>query len=219
MNNTTDIRILLVDDHKIVRDGIRSLLIDHEHIHIVGEASNGKEAIAHIEKGLEPDVILMDINMPEMDGILCTKTLKELGYDCKVLALTMLKEDQHIRSMVESGASGYLLKDAGEDELVNAIENVAEGKPYFSDEATAALLRQFVIPKKPQHDPLKGMDLTEREIEVLKLITDEFTNQEIADKLFISVRTVDAHRRNLMEKIGAKNMAGLVRFAIEKGYV
>ncbi len=156
--------------------------------------------------------------MPEMDGITCTKALKEMGCDCKILALTMLKEDQHIRSMVESGASGYLLKDAGEEELVQAIENVADGKPYFSDEATAALLRQFVT-KKHTHEPVKGMDLTEREIEVLKLITEEFTNQEIADKLFISVRTVDAHRRNLMEKIGAKNMAGLVRYAIEKGYV
>jgi DNA-binding NarL/FixJ family response regulator len=212
------IRIFLVDDHKIVRDGIRSLLIDQEHIQIVGEASNGKEAIQLLEKAYPIDVVLMDINMPEMDGISCTKALKEMGCDCKILALTMLKEDQHIRSMVESGASGYLLKDAGEDELVQAIENVADGKPYFSDEATAALLRQFVT-KKIAHEPVKGMDLTEREIEVLKLITEEFTNQEIADKLFISVRTVDAHRRNLMEKIGAKNMAGLVRYAIEKGYV
>lgn len=214
----TNIRIFLVDDHKIVRDGIRSLLIDQEHIQIVGEASNGKEAIQQLEKAYPVDVVLMDINMPEMDGISCTKTLKEMGCDCKILALTMIKEDQHIRSMVESGASGYLLKDAGEEELVQAIENVADGKPYFSDEATAALLRQFVT-KKHGHEPTKGMDLTEREIQVLKLITEEFTNQEIADKLFISVRTVDAHRRNLMEKIGAKNMAGLVRYAIEKGYV
>lgn len=212
------IYIFLVDDHKIIRDGIRSLLLDNAEIVIVGEASNGVEALKMLAKLPEVDVVLMDINMPEMDGIVCTQKIKDEGFNCKVLALTMLKEDQHIRAMVEAGASGYLLKESGEDDLVQAIKYIAEGKPYFSDEATAALLRQFVV-KRNQSDTIKGMDLTEREIEVLQLITNEFTNHEIADKLFISVRTVDAHRRNLMEKIGAKNMAGLVRYAIEKGYV
>lgn len=212
------IYVLLVDDHKIIRDGIRSLLLDHTDIVIVAEASNGIEALQMLDKHAEIEVVLMDINMPEMDGITCAQKIKESNYTCKVLALSMLKEDQHIRAMVEAGASGYLLKESGEDDLVDAIHHVASGRPYFSDEATAALLRQFVV-KRNQNEIVKGMDLTEREIEVLQLITNEFTNQEIADKLFISVRTVDAHRRNLMEKIGAKNMAGLVRYAIEKGYV
>ena len=214
-----EIAILIVDDHKIVRDGIQSLLMDHEDIIIIDEASNGREALEKLKSHPEVDVVLMDINMPEMDGIECAEQIKQNEtYTCKVLALTMLKEDQHIRAMVEAGASGYILKESGEDDLVEAIRSVADGKPYFSDEATAALLRQFVV-KRNQTASIKGMDLTEREIEILQLITNEFTNQEIAEKLFISVRTVDAHRRNLMEKIGAKNMAGLVRYAIEKGYV
>jgi DNA-binding NarL/FixJ family response regulator len=211
------IHILIVDDHKIIRDGIRSLLLDHEDIYIQAEASNGVEALEILSKHPEIDVVLLDINMPVMDGLTCAQKIKDQEFNVKVLALTMLKEDQHIRAMVEFGASGYLLKDSGEDDLVDAIHAVANGKPYFSDEATAALLRQFLVKKTTE--TVRGMDLTEREKDVLKLITNEYTNQEIADKLFISVRTVDAHRRNLMEKIGAKNMAGLVKYALEKGYV
>lgn len=211
------VQLLIVDDHKIVRDGIRSLLLDHEDIHIQAEASNGKEAIEILQTQVNIDVVLLDINMPVMDGLMCAQKIKEAALNVKVLALTMLKEDQHKRAMVEFGASGYILKDSGEDDLVNAIHAVAEGRPYFSDEATAALLRQFI--SKKSVEPVKGMELTEREKDILKLITNEYTNVEISEKLFISVRTVDAHRRNMMEKIGAKNMAGLVKYALEKGIV
>jgi len=211
------VQLLIVDDHKIVRDGIRSLLLDHDDIFIQAEASNGKEALEILKSQANIDVVLLDINMPIMDGLTCAQKIKEAELDVKVLALTMLKEDQHIRAMVEFGASGYLLKDSGEDDLVNAIHAVADGRPYFSDEATAALLRQFI--SKKSVEPVKGMELTEREKDILKLITNEYTNVEISEKLFISVRTVDAHRRNMMEKIGAKNMAGLVKYALEKGIV
>ena len=214
-------RILLVDDHQIIRDGLRGMIEEQEGYKVVAEASNGDQALDIIkERTDEIDLVILDINMPVMDGIECAKAISEKEYDVKILALTMLKEDQHIREMLEAGVQGYILKKSGEDELMKAIDQIMKGKHYFSEEATEVVLKQFM--NKGKGDSTKGggaMELTEREIEVLSLIADEYTNQEIADELFISVRTVDAHRRNLMEKIGAKNTAGLVKYAIQKGHV
>lgn len=208
-------KILIVDDHKIVRDGIRSLLQDETDLKIVDEAENGKDALEKIIE-YNPDLVLMDINMPVMNGIDCTKETTKKHPAVKVLALTMLNELEHIKNMLASGANGYILKNSGKDELTRAIRAVMAGHNYFSEEVKDAIMTEM-FRKKSVPGKILGekIPLTSRELDVLKLILQEYTNQEIADKLFLSVRTVDAHRRNLLEKTGARNTAGLVKYALE----
>ena len=210
-------RLLLVDDHKIIRDGIKALLHDVQNVLVVDEAENGPMAISSV-KTHSIDVVIMDINMPGMDGIEATSEIKKHDGKVKVIALTMLGEKGNIKAMIEAGASGYILKTAGEEQLVKAITSVMEGKYFFSDEAARAVMMDMVYEQEPKNK--KGsafIKLTDRELEVLKLIVEEFTTQEIADALYISTRTVDAHRRNLLQKTGARNLAGLVRYALEHG--
>jgi DNA-binding NarL/FixJ family response regulator len=209
-----NVKIAIVDDHEIVRDGIRILLEDEPGFEMAWEAQNGNQAIEKC-KNSGSDLIIMDITMPEMDGIQATKIIKEKHPEVKVLALTMLSEDQHIRKMIKAGASGYILKSSGKKELISAINKIMDGQHYFSDGATQSILKELVNPVVSKVSNPEEVSLTDRELEVLELIVNEFTNQEIADKLFISVRTVDAHRRNLLQKTGAKNTAGLVKYAIK----
>ena len=208
-----NINILLVDDHDIVRDGIRMLLEDEVGFGIEAEAENGEEAIDACKEH-DIDLIIMDISMPGMNGIEATEKIKESSPDIKVLALTMMDEDQHIRQMIEAGASGYILKSSDKIELVDAITTILEGKHYFSNDATQSVMMDLVkgTDEKDETDP---GNITDREKEVLELIVQQHTNQEVADKLHISTRTVDAHRRNLLQKTGAKNTAGLVTYAIK----
>ncbi len=216
MENTLDkIKILLVDDHKLVRDGIISLLQGEEKFEIVGQAENGLEAIEKIER-LSPDLIILDINMPIMNGLDCAKKVAEKFPEVRILTLTMLSEQEHIKNMLAAGVGGYILKNSGRSELIEAIETVMSGQNYFSNEVKNVIIMDM-IKKKTSTGKISGeiIPLTPRELDVLQLIVDEYTNQEIADKLFISVRTVDAHRRNLLEKTGSRNTAGLVKFAIE----
>lgn len=210
--------ILLVDDHQIVRDGIKSLFLDEKDINFIYEAENGKEAYEIIKKAHEEiDLVLMDINMPEMNGIECTEKVKNEFPKIKILILSMLNEDEHIKKVLKAGASGYILKSSGKQELLDAINDVYNGKSFFSEQATQSIMLDLMGQKTKRSDPYSEIvPLTERELEVLEYIVKEFTNQEIAEKLFISVRTVDAHRRNLLEKVGARNTAGLVRYAVEK---
>lgn len=209
-----NVRIAVVDDHEIVRDGIKILLEDEPGFEIVFEAKSGKEAVELCEKN-EIDLAIMDITMPEMDGIEATKIIKENHPDVKILALTMLSEDQHIRKMIKAGASGYILKSSGKEELIKAINSIVNGQHYFSDDATQSILKELVNPVVTKISDPEDINITDRELEILKLIVNEYTNQEIADELYISVRTVDAHRRNLLQKTGAKNTAGLVKYAIK----
>jgi len=209
-----NINIGIVDDHKIVRDGVKVMVEDHPGFDIICEAENEKEAIEQCSNN-NVDVLIMDITMPVMDGIEATLIIKENHPDIKILALTMLSEDQHIRKMIKAGASGYILKNSGKQELIKAIESIIEGKHYFSNDATQAILQELVNPDVNKVNDEEDVHITEREREVLKLIVNEFTNQEIADKLFVSVRTIDAHRRNLLQKTGAKNTAGLVKYALK----
>lgn len=209
-----NIRIAVVDDHEIVRDGVKMLLEDEPGFQIAFEAETGKEAVELCKKE-EPDLVIMDITMPEMDGIQATKIIKNNYPDIKILALTMLSEDQHIRKMIKAGASGYILKSSGKNELIKAINSIMEGNHYFSDGATKAILQELVNPVVTKSKDDDEVNITERELEVLKLIVDEYTNQEIAEELFVSVRTVDAHRRNLLQKTGVKNTAGLVKYALK----
>jgi len=212
-----NINILLVDDHDIVRDGIRSLLEDQIGFNIVAEAENGRQALERCEDH-KIDLALMDINMPELDGIKATELINEQHPEIKVLALTMMDENQHIRQMIEAGASGYILKNSDKDELLDAITAILEGRHYFSDD-TARRVMMDLVKSDDQSQHSDPADLTDREKEVLELIVKEHTNQEIADKLYISIRTVDSHRRNLLQKTGAKNTAGLVTYAIRHNLV
>ncbi len=208
-----NIKMLLVDDHEIVRDGLKTLIESQHGVDIVAEAENGLAALEAC-KNHEIDLIIMDINMPEKDGIQATRSIKEQFPDIKILALTMSDNDVHIRKMIEAGASGYILKNAGREELKKSIEALMNDQHYFSDTATQSVMMELVRNKgKTKSGAL--VQITERELEVLEFIVKEHTNQEIAEKLFISVRTVDAHRRNLLQKTGARNTAGLVRYALE----
>ncbi|MBO6584568.1 MAG: response regulator transcription factor [Gracilimonas sp.] len=209
-----NIKIAIVDDHQIVRDGIKILIEDEPGFEISFEAENGEQA-TRLSKEHKPDLIIMDITMPKMNGIEATEQIKKEQPDVKVLALTMLSEDQHIKKMIKAGASGYILKSSGKKELIKAINTILDGKHYFSDDATQAILQELVEPSVSKNREANEVNITERELEVLKLIVNECTNQEIADQLFVSVRTVDAHRRNLLQKTGAKNTAGLVKYAIK----
>lgn len=208
------IRIVLVDDHKLVRDGIRSQLTNGDHPYqIVAEAANGVEAL-EVLKNVEADLVIMDINMDLMDGISCTEKIGRLYPHLKVLALTMLNENLHIKQMLKAGASGYLLKNCEENDLKNAINTIYEGGTYYSSEVTRVIMNSFSGQKGNSSKKGERIPLTRRENEVLQLILKEFTNKEIAEELFISLRTVDAHKRNLLEKTRSKNVAGLVLYAI-----
>jgi len=210
------IRVLIADDHKIVRIGLRGILEKEQGIEVIGEAGDGQKVL-DILKDHDADVILMDIDMGRTDGIETTGEVKRLYPDIRILALTMHEEQGHIVGMLEAGASGYILKDTGREELLTAIHTVYKGDSYFSNNVSATLLKALTnvksrsAAKTTHHSPL-----SDREIEVLRLIAQEHSNGEIAEKLFISIRTVDTHRRNILEKLQVKNTAGLVRYAIEK---
>ncbi len=212
-----NVKVLLADDHKIVRDGIKLMLESQVGIDVVAEANNGIEALEKLKEAII-DIVVMDINMPEMDGITATKEIKAEYPDVKILALTMSNDDLHIRQMIKAGASGYIMKSAGRSELKDAINSIMKGKHYFSDEATHSIMMDLVKGKgKPTSTDT--VHITDRELEILELIVQEFTNQEIAEKLFISSRTVDAHRRNLLQKTGARNTAGLVKYAFQNNVI
>lgn len=207
--------ILLVDDHKIIRDGLKLYFEGNEKYVVADEASTAKEALKLLESN-EYDLVITDISMPEMDGIRFTQELRTFKPDQKVMALTMISENQHIKHMLSAGVNGYILKNADKSEIFKAIDTILNDENYFSSEVTKIIMDNMTGKKKPTKQRLSiETPLTRREKEVLELIVKEYSNQEIADELFISVRTVDAHKRNLLEKTGCKNIAGLVVYAIE----
>jgi DNA-binding NarL/FixJ family response regulator len=210
------IQVVIADDHKIIRVGLRGLLERETDIEVTGEAENGNELLLLLKKS-QPDVILMDIDMGATSGIDATREVKKIYPSVQVLGLTMHEEQDYIVNMLEAGASGYLLKNAGREELLSAIHTVNKGDSYFSQKVSATLLHAISKQKETPGARINKahIPLSDREIEVLKLIAQEHSNGEIAEKLFISVRTVDTHRRNLLEKLNVKNTAGLVKYAIE----
>lgn len=209
------IKVLIADDHKIVRVGLRGILEREEDITVVGEAEDGNEVL-DILKSTVTDVVLMDIDMGRTNGIATTQKVKASHPEVQVLALTMHEEQGHIVGMLEAGACGYLLKNAGREELLAAVHTVAKGDSYFSNQVSATLLQALTNVKRRSAPSNNNTPLSDREVEVLQLIAKEYSNGEIAEKLFISIRTVDTHRRNILEKLQLKNTAGLVKYAIEK---
>lgn len=209
------IKLFLVDDHKMIREGLKLFLNDYQEIEIVGEANNGQECLDALAN-TDVDIVLTDLNMPVMDGLELTKALKVSHPQVKIVALTMMGESQHIKEMLAEGALGYLLKNCSEEELILGLKNVYNGGTYYSPEVTNVIINNIRKVKPTTSKVASEMPLTEREKEVLHLILKEHSNKEIAEILFISVRTVDAHKRNLLDKTGSKNVAGLVLYAIDR---
>ncbi|MFH1169665.1 MAG: response regulator transcription factor [Chloroflexota bacterium] len=208
------IKILVVDDHAIMRDGIRALLDLQNDIQVVGEASDGLEAIEKVRE-LAPDIVVMDIAMPGMDGLEATRRIKKKDPAVKVLILTQYDNKEYILSAIKAGVSGYVPKKALGTELVSAIRTVQQGNSYLYPSAAAAVINDYL--KRSDEEPYDR--LTAREREVLKLIADGRTSREIADSLFISLKTVLGHRTKIMEKLGIHNRTELIKYAIRKGLV
>jgi two-component system, NarL family, response regulator NreC len=206
-------KVLLVDDHAIMRDGIRALLSLQNDIQIVGEASEGKEAVAKAQE-LSPDVIIMDIAMPGMDGLEATRRITKQNPKIRVLVLTQHEDNEYVISAIKAGAAGYLPKRALGSELVSALRAVNKGDSFLHPSATAALINDY----RQQAQTGDSYDrLTPREREILKLIAEGHTSREIAESLFISLKTVMGHRTKVMEKLGLHNRTELIKYAMRKG--
>ena len=210
------IRIIIADDHQIVIDGIRALIGKNPNFKIIGEAPNGNEVL-DLLKYLHADVILMDLDMPVLNGLDTTEEVKKKYPKCKIIGLTMHSEPGMIRAMMESGADGYVLKTADREMLLEAIDKVLLDQKYFSPEVTETLVRNNQQTNSTAQDQKES--LTDREEEILTLIAEGYSNKEIGERLFISHRTVDTHRTNIMRKIDARNIAGVIRYAIQNGYL
>lgn len=207
-------RILIADDHAIVRAGLRALIHAEKGFELTGEASGGIEAIDLVEK-THPEVLVLDLSMPDLDGIAVTRTLKEKFPDLKVLILTLHEDEALLKEAIRSGASGYILKKAAEAELILAIQTIMRGELYV-DPSMVRVLVGKPIPANPV--PIaSGETLTPRELDVLKLIVEGYTNRQIGEKLTLSVRTVDGHRANIAAKLGLHSRVDLVRYAREHG--
>lgn len=208
------IRVLIIDDHKMVIDGLELMLASSEGIQTVGAALSAEEGIQQA-RDLRPDIVLLDINLPDVNGIEVCKTLKTELPEVKVIALTMHRESSLIKLMLQHGAKGYVLKNAGQDEVLKAIQTVYEGKTYLEETVNEIVIQSLQASGKQPDQSSPFPSLSRREREILILILKEYTTQEIADALFISFGTVETHRRNMLIKTGARNTAGLVRIAIE----
>jgi len=209
------IKLLLVDDHPVVRRGMSTCLAKKEHITIVGEAADGLEAVRKA-KELSPDIILMDIEMPRLNGLAVTELLRRDLPNVKVLILSMHSNADYVLGIIQSGAFGYVLKDASVEELVRAIETVDSGEAFFSEKVANVALNQFI------RGPVRGTapaQLTKREREVLIQIAEGLSNKEIASALGVAVRTVETHREHIMSKLNIHSAAGLIKFAISKGLI
>ena len=205
-----EMKVILVDDHPIVMEGIEMLLGETPRICLLGKFTDGKSAQEFIDSS-SVDLVITDINMPEVDGIELTKWIKENHPNTKVIILSMHDNDQYVNEIILADAEGYLLKENTSEELVNAVNRVLDDGIFYSDQIVGKLRSNFLIQNK-KHEILQS--LTEREMEVLQMIIQEFTTQEIADKLFISRHTVESHKKNLFKKTGQKSLVGLVKFSI-----
>lgn len=207
MEKRTSTNLFIVDDHQMVVDGLISLLNNEEKYTIVGFSNQPKDVMSQLE-GLNVNILLTDINMPEMTGVELTRGVKKRFPNIKVLALSMFGERQVIQEMIDAGVSGYILKNTGKTELIDALDNLVLGHKFFGNEVTEELMKSFKnIDEKPH--------LTNREVEIIRLIENENSNKKIADMLFISERTVETHRKNIFRKTGTQSIVGLLKYAYE----
>ena len=212
------VRIVLADDHTILREGLRALLTAEDEIVVVGEAQDGREAVRCVER-LEPDLLLMDLSMPRMSGMDAIREIKKRYPDTKIIALTVHKTEEYLLTTLQAGADGYVLKDATHDELVMAIRTVMAGKSYLSPDVSEKVIEGYLVGKESNRSLSAWETLSQREREVLKLIAEGYKNKEIAEDLCISLKTVEKHRANLMKKLDLHNAAALTVYAVEKGLV
>lgn len=213
----TTIRVLLADDHPVLREAVRAVLATRPHIEVVGEADDGRQAVQLVDE-LHPDVVIMDISMPQLNGLDATRQITRFHPTVQVLVLTMHDESTYIRQMVKAGAIGCVVKRSAARELIQGVEAAARGEAYFSPVIAGALLadyRDFL----ERYDSRPGCDLTEREREVLQMIAEGRTNGEIAQELFITVRTVQTHRMHLMHKLDVHDRTELVKYAVRAGMI
>jgi DNA-binding NarL/FixJ family response regulator len=211
-------RLVIAEDHTILREGLRSLLSSNPNFEIVAEAGDGREAIRCAEK-FKPDLILTDLSMPRMNGMEAIKEIKRESPATKVLVLTVHRAEEYVLAAFRAGADGYLLKDSTHAELVMAVKKVLSGKSYISPEISDKVIEGYLEGKKTLKSRTSWETLTQREREILKLIAEGYRNKKIADDLCISVKTVEKHRANLMGKLGLHNVQALTAFAIERGLV
>ena len=211
-------RIIIAEDHTILREGLRAILSANTDFEVVGEAQDGRDAIRCAEK-LDPDLILMDLSMPRTNGLEAIKEIKKQHPDIKIIALTVHKTDEYILETLKGGADGYLLKDSSQSELIMAINNVLAGKRYLSPGVSEKVIEGYLEGKKTVKTHTVWDTLTQREREILKLIAEGYKNKEVADYLCISLKTVEKHRANLMKKLDLHNAASLTAFAMEKGLI
>ncbi len=209
------IRLVIVDDHQMLIDGLKSLLKSDKRFEVVGETTKSPDVIALVNS-LQPHILLSDIDMPEMNGIELTKLLKSVFPSLHVLVLSMHNDRTMISEVVNAGASGYILKNTGKEELVTALLKIYNGGLFFSDDVAAEMMRPVVETSKPLNNQV---NLTTRELEIVKLISQQNNNAQIAHKLFISERTVETHRKNILRKTNTHNVLGLVKFAMDNGIV
>lgn len=209
------IKILIADDHQMFIDGVKSLLRKEENIEFIGEVHNGVEALSFLENK-KPDLLITDISMPEMDGVQLTKKVKRLYPEVKILVLSMHDDKDIISEILLAEAEGYILKNTGKIELTKAIEYITEGSTHYSKEVLSIMMQKV----KKQHQSSEEIKvLTERELEIVKLIVQEYSTSDIAEQLFISPRTVDTHRKNIMSKTNSKTIIGLIKYAFKHGLI
>jgi len=211
------IRILIADDHNIVREGVRMILDGQEDFEVVGEASTGRQAVEEARR-LRPDVVVMDISMPDMNGIEATSKIRSELSDTQVMGLTMHEDESYVFELLKAGAAGYVLKRAASEDLVSAVRAAHQGEAFLYPTVAKMVVQDFLQRATPQEQAtLDG--LTAREREVLTLIAEGLTNQEIAGRLYISIKTVQTHRAHIMEKLNLHDRTELVRYAIRKGLI
>lgn len=208
------IRVLLVDDHAILREGIKALLEKQDNIEVVAEAANGREAIVKATQ-VQPDVVVLDISMPLMDGLDATRRMKKESPEIKILILTMHDDEEYFFQLLRAGASGYITKKAVGGELASAIEAVNRGESFFCPSMSKHLLSDYLRLDKAT-DQIKQVELTSREREIVKLIAEGYTNQQIADSLHRSVKTIESHRSNILRKLDIHDTIELVKYAVRK---
>ena len=213
-----NVRIVLADDHQMIIDGLKMLIDDMKGIEIVGEAANGREAV-RLVKELEPDIIIIDVAMPELNGIEATRQITSECPGVKIIVLSMHSEKRFVSLMFKAGAKAYLSKENAFKELSSAIKAVMAGTSYLSPNIATALVEDYVEVVKTVTDRLEASTLSPRELEVMQLLAEGRSTRQAAETLFVSVKTIEAHRRNIMEKLGLKGVAELTRYAIREGYI